>query len=357
MSRPTKVVIDPAALLHNVAQVRHHAPGKQIIAMVKANAYGCGVRVVAPLLEGHVDGFGVACLEEALAIRDLGCKTPCILFQGVFSPDELRIVSEHQWACVLHQKEQLSWLLNTPLDKPIRIWIKVNTGMNRLGFDPDEISEVRHALAQCSWVHPDIGLMSHCSCADEPSRVENKNQISLFNSIDKAGFKSCSMANSAAILALPDAHYDVVRPGIMLYGVSPFASQQAQELGLVPVMRFQSSITAIHDCAQGEPIGYSGLWRTSRPSKIAIVAVGYGDGYPRHVAPNTPVWIAGREAPIVGRISMDMMTVDLTEHPGAQIGDLVELWGIHIPVERIAQAAGTIAYELLCQITKRPTLG
>ncbi len=346
-------MVEPGALLHNIERIKHFAPGKKIIAMVKANAYGCGVRIVAPLLDGKVDAFGVACLEEALVIRNMGCKTPCILFQGVFSADELSVVAKHQFACVLHQPQQLQWLLNTPLPHPIKLWVKVNTGMNRLGFKPEAVQEIMNALQNCSWVDKDIGLMTHLASSDEPDRIENKQQISLFQNIDVTGFSKRSIANSAAIISCPETHADVVRPGIMLYGVSPFSDKTSSDLGLIPVMRFMSAISAIHHIPSMAQVGYGGTWKSNGPSTIGIVAAGYGDGYPRHIKPNTPVWVGGREVPIVGRVSMDMMAVDLTLNPEVQLGDPVELWGTHVLVERIALSAGTIGYELLCQISER----
>ncbi|MBL7480051.1 alanine racemase [Legionella bononiensis] len=353
MSRPTRLVIESSALLHNVLQIRRFAPGKKIIAMVKANAYGCGVKAVVPVLEGQVDGFGVACLEEALVIKAMGSQTQCILFQGVFSPDELLVVAQNQFGCVLHHPHQLEWLINTPLPNPIKLWVKVNTGMHRLGFKVQELQDIMSALQSCSWVDKDIGLMSHLACADESLRQENLQQISLFESINVPGFTKRSIANSAAIISFPETHGDVVRPGIMLYGVSPFNHQMAPELGLIPVMRFMSAISAIHYHPPHAQVGYGGTWKSDKPSVIGIVAAGYGDGYPRHIAPGTPVWVCGREVVIAGRVSMDMMAVDLTDHPEVKIGDPVELWGNHILVERIAKSAGTIGYELLCQISER----
>ncbi|MDI1352024.1 MAG: alanine racemase [bacterium] len=353
MSRPTRLIIEPKALLHNLTQIKRFAPGKKVIAMIKANAYGCGIRIVAPVLDGTVDAFGVACLEEALAIRAINCTTQCILFQGIFSPDELMVVSQHQFSCVIHQSHQLNWLLNTPLPKPIKVWVKVNTGMHRLGFHPDEIPKIVSALKSCPWVEKDMGLMTHLACADEPHRVENTTQIALFNVINSSEFSQCSIANSAALIALPETHKEVIRPGIMLYGVSPFADKTATDLGLIPVMRFMSAISAIHHNPPCSQVGYSGTWQSDKPSIIGVVAAGYGDGYPRHIALNTPVWVRGREVKVVGRVSMDMLTVDLSDHPDVAVGDTVELWGEHILVERIAKAAGTIGYELLCQISER----
>lgn len=354
MARPTRVQIDATALLHNLNYVKRCAPGSKVIAMVKANAYGCGLPAVVPVLEGQVHAFGVACLEEAMAIRALGVRSDCVLFQGVFSPDELYTVATHKFQCVIHHPLQLQWLLATPLPTKIKIWVKVNTGMHRLGFAPQDVSQVINTLMNCSWVDAEIGLMTHLASADEPDHPSNQNQLRLFRELDLPPIKVIkSIANSAAVLTLTDTHVDVVRPGIMLYGVSPFANQTGQELGLMPVMRFVSAISAIHQYPAYARIGYGGTWQTSKPSTIGVVAAGYGDGYPRHIAQNSLVWVNGCQAPIVGRVSMDMLTVDLSDCPGIKIGDPVELWGQHIPVETVALSAGTIAYELLCQFSPR----
>ncbi len=353
MTRPTHVHIDDVALLHNVQRVKQCAPGKKIIAMVKANAYGCGISSVLPVLEGHVDAFGVACLEEAMTLRKLGSRSDCVLFQGVFAADELFSVSSFGFQCVVHHVSQLQWILSTPLTKKIKVWVKVNTGMHRLGFSPKEVTDVMGALLGCSWVDADIGLMTHLACADEPLQPHNKIQLQCFNQLELPRKLKCSIANSAAILALPSAHADVVRPGIMLYGVSPFSNKTGLELGLIPVMRLTSAVSTIHHYPPHARIGYGGTWQSNQPTTIGVVAVGYGDGYPRQISLNTPTWVNGCIAPIVGRISMDMLTIDLTNCPGVKEGDGVELWGRHIPVEQIAQSAGTIAYELLCHMAPR----
>ena len=354
MARPTRITIDTAALLHNVQRVRHFAPNKKIVAMVKANAYGCGLPAVLPTLDAEVDAFGVACMEEAVALRALGSTRDCILFQGVFSADEWPRVADLQLQCVVHQACQLEWLLACPLAQKIKIWVKVDTGMHRLGFETSEVERVIAALTACPWVQDEIGLMTHLACADEPHHPSNARQLDQFNALThQHENRICSIANSAAIMALPETHADVVRPGIMLYGVSPFAHQTGQALGLIPVVRFESVVSEIHHYPAHAPIGYGGSWQRDTPSVIGVVAVGYGDGYPRHIAANTPVWVNGCLAPIVGRVSMDMLTIDLTDCPNVCIGDAVELWGKHVPVEAIAKSAGTIAYELLCQISSR----
>lgn len=354
MTRPTRVEISEDALLHNLARIKQYAPNQKVIAMVKANAYGCGLTSVLPSLEGRVDAFGVACLEEAMAIRATGSNTDCILFQGMFALDELPLIVEHQFQVVLHQPHQLQWLLAKPLDKPIGVWIKVNTGMHRLGFYPEEVFDIVSQLQACPWIKKPIGLMTHLACADEPQNPFNAEQLKRFAELHLPHVDFVkSIANSAAIISFPQAHADVVRPGIMLYGVSPFSQQQAQQLDLVPVMRFMSVLSAIRHYPPKVTVGYGATWQTQRASVIGVVAAGYGDGYPRHIPAGMPVWLNGQLVPIVGRVSMDMLTVDLTDCPEVKIGDAVELWGPHLPVEQIAAAAGTIGYELLCQISPR----
>lgn len=354
MARPTRAYCDSAALLHNLKYVQQCAPNQKIMAMVKANAYGCGIEQVVPTLDGHVGSFAVASLEEAMAIRRLGTSTACVLLQGVFSPEELPLAASAGFQCVVHHPQQLSWLLDSHLSETIRIWIKVDTGMHRLGFSPEEVIDVVAAVSSCPWVDPDIGLMTHFANADEVGHPVNFFQLQQFNNLELSKFElTRSLANSAAILSMPESLADVVRPGIMLYGVSPFCDRVGSELGLIPVMRLVSEITAIHHYPPNSPVGYAGTWSSDKPSIIGIIPVGYADGYPRYIGPNTPTWINESIAPIVGRVSMDMLTVDLTACPNPQLGDRVELWGTHIPIEVIAQSAGTIAYELLTKITSR----
>lgn len=353
MTRPTRVYIDPSALLHNVQQVRSRAPHSHIIAMVKANAYGCGLAAVIPVLEGRVNAFGVACLEEAITVRRLGGATDCILFQGVFAPEELLVAQQHRLQCVIHHRQQLAWLLATPLPLPMRIWVKVNTGMHRLGFHPTELDDVIRALKACPWVDSNLGLISHLANADVPEHPSNAEQLTAFSHLPLHEFTFCSLANSGAIIGMSDSHTDVVRPGIILYGVSPFPDKTGVELGLLPVMCFRSAISVVRAYPPNAPIGYGSTWKSESPALIGVIPAGYGDGYPRQINPNTPVWINGYFVPIVGRVSMDMLCVDLTHCPGIQTGDEVELWGNHVPIETVAQSAGTIPYELLCHISSR----
>lgn len=352
MVRPTRITVDSHALWHNIQRVKQCAPGKKILAMVKANAYGCGFLPLSSTLDGQVDWLGVASLQEAMDLKKLGQRTPLVLVQGVFSAEELPAVATHQLEIVIHHQQQLDWLLAKPLETAIHVWVKVDTGMGRLGFIPSAIDNVLQQLIACPWVKKPLRLMTHLAHADDPHARQNQQQIKDFEAI-RAPEVWRSMANSGAIMALPATHFDVVRPGIMLYGVSPFLAQTGIELGLKPVVSFHSKITAIHDYPAFTPIGYSGTWQSERASRIGVICVGYGDGYPRHIAPNTPVWINGVFVPIVGRVSMDMITIDLTDHPLIQLGDQVELWGKNLAIEVIAQSAHTIAYELLAQITAR----
>ena len=354
MTRPSRIYIDATALLHNLNCVKQYAPRQKIIAMVKANAYGCGLSTVVSVLDGYVNAFGVACIEEAYELRQKGSRADCILFQGVFSADELSAAVALNLQCVVHQNRQLQWILDMPLASKIKVWIKVDTGMHRLGFDPVEVPQVIKALKACPWIDDEIGVMTHFACADEPGHEYNQYQFEKMMALAYLnGNIVRSMANSAAIMALSKTHADAVRPGLMLYGVSPFANKTGSDLGLKPVMRLTSVISAIHHYPPNEPIGYGASWKSRASSVIGIIPVGYGDGYPRCIASNTPVWINGMTVPIVGRISMDMLTVDLTGCENAAIGDAVELWGIHVPVEVVAKSAGTIPYELLCQISSR----
>ena len=296
----------------------------------------------------------MACVEEAIAVRKLGITRACILFQGIFSRDECHMMVKYNLECVIHNHVQLQWILAANVSELLKVWIKIDTGMHRLGFDPQDVDGVLQALRACSWIDPDIILITHLACADEIQSPYNKVQWDVFQHVCARypDLKS-SVANSAAILSWPQVHADIVRPGIMLYGVSPFADQTAADLDLKPVMRFVSVVTALHNYVANAPVGYGCTWSSPNPSLIGVVPVGYGDGYPRHIADNTPSWVNNRYAPIVGRVSMDMLTIDLTQHPEVQLGDEVELWGPNLPVEVIAKAAQTIPYDLLCRVSPR----
>lgn len=362
MTRSTTISIDCQALLHNLHQVQHLAPGRQIIAMVKANAYGCGVEAIVPALDGKVAWFGVACLEEAEVCHSLDIQTPCLLLEGVFNAKEYHLVAERGWGSVIHTARQLTWLLATPLKRPITVFLKIDTGMHRIGVPIAQAIGMLKQLQNTAWVKHPIVLMTHFANADIPQDPSNSLQLNAFYKLCQEANQSISqpilksVANSAAIYALSESHGDIVRPGIMLYGVSPFAEKDGKTLGLQPVVQLHAPVIAIQEVPKGDGVGYGAIWRAPKDSRIGIVAIGYGDGYPRHIQAGTQVALKNGElVPIVGRVSMDMLTIDLTDC-GANVGlgDLVELWGNHVCIEKVAQSASTIAYELLCKLTKRP---
>lgn len=353
MSRPACAIIDTAALRANLQRVSACAPTQRIMAVIKANAYGHGAIQVAKVLEPQVDAFAVACIEEALPLREAGITVPIVLLEGFFHVDELPLIAAHQLQIVVHNATQLEHLFNIQLAKPIQVWLKVDTGMHRLGFAPHEVEAIYGRLQQCPQINPPIRLLSHLACADDRQDQTTLAQTQRFMTLVNALKVEASFANSAGILAWPQTHVDWVRPGIMLYGVSPFTDTTAAAEGLQPVMQLQSVLTNVNYCQPGETVGYGGTWRCPENMPIGVVAIGYADGYPRHAPSGTPVLVNGKRVPLIGRVSMDMITVDLRTQPHAQVGDPVILWGNNLPIEEIAHSAGTIAYELLCNVSKR----
>ena len=354
MSRPAQVRIDFEALRHNFRIARDRAGDSRVLAVVKANAYGHGLEAVAGVLaSAGADALGVASIEEAARLREAGIRdVPVVLLEGCFSPEEHALLARHRFEPVIHSLAQLEAFLASPPEAPVPVWIKLDTGMHRLGLDPEAF---RHALDRLQG-HPAVArlrVLSHLCCADEPERPETARQIARFEALTGGLGLERSLANSAALLCCPEARHDWVRPGILLYGGSPLVGASAASLGLRPVMTLESRLIAIRDLAPGEPVGYGAAWRAERPSRIGVAAIGYGDGYPRHAPEATPVLVEGVRVPLVGRVSMDMITLDLTRHPGARTGDRVVLWGEGLPVEEVAQQAGTINYELLCGVASR----
>lgn len=352
MTRPTFVHINQTALRYNAQRVRSVAPGKKIIAMVKANAYGHGLNTIAETLHDSVDAFGVACLSEAMRIRNAGVQTPVLLMQGFFSDDELSVAVDQNFHVVIHSENQLQRFLQAKLTKPLAVWLKINTGMNRLGVPTEAVQAAYAALSACSHVKP-LRLMTHFANADDPADPSTQQQFDRFTRVTKKYSDETSLGNSATILAWPDFAGDWVRPGIMLFGVSPLIKHTGQDHDLKPVMTLRSRLMSIQAAQKGDRIGYGGVWTCPNAMKIGIVAIGYGDGYPRHAPSGTPVLVNGQRVPLVGRVSMDMLAVDLSGIPAAKVGDSVTLWGDGLPVEVIAEQAGTIAYELLCSLTRR----
>jgi alanine racemase len=353
MTRPCDIIIDDSALLHNMAVVRRTAPASRVMAMVKANAYGHGLARVARVLAAEVDAFGVACLAEARIIRQLGIQTPVVLMEGFFQAEELTELARLNLQIVLHSPQQLAILRQAQLSAPVTVWLKVDSGMHRLGFPVADVPAVAQILQALPHVVQPIGWMTHFAQADDRQHPKTQCQIDTFHALTQGAAGPKSLANSAGILAWPAAHADWVRPGIMLYGVSPFAEQTGGDFQLRPVMQLRSQLIAIQQVNRGEAIGYGSTWVCPQSMPVGIVAVGYGDGYPRTVPNGTPVWVAGQYVPTVGRVSMDMLAVDLRACPQARVGERVELWGSHLPVEHIAQRVGTIAYEVLCHVHER----
>jgi len=349
--RPTQVLIDLTALRHNLQQVRRAAPGCRVMAAVKADGYGHGLAQVARALE-ESDGFGVASLDEALLLRSAGITAPIILLEGFFHPDELPLIEQHQLDPVLHHAAQIEALQQAGLKGPLRAWLKVDTGMHRLGVAPQATAELWQKMQAIPGVDA-VGQMTHLACADELGSEATRRQLALFAEATSGLGGVKSIANSAGILGWPESHADMVRPGIMLYGVSPFVSGRAAEHELRPVMTFTSELIVVEQRNAGDAIGYGATWTCPEAMPVGVVAVGYGDGYPRHAPNGTPVLVNGRRVPMVGRVSMDMITVDLRSQPQAQAGDPVVLWGEGLPAEEVAEAAGTIAYELFCGVTPR----
>lgn len=352
MSRPARALLDAGALKHNLQQVRLHAKRARVMAIVKANGYGHGLAWVAWTLGESADAFGVSSIEEGMQLREAGVTRPICLLEGFFTADELPLLSKQRLEPVIHHDGQLKVLAQaSPLLK-LTVWIKVDTGMHRLGFAPTVVPDILKQLRHSPSV-ADIRIMSHFARAEFPDDDVTRSQITDFTSICRSLEYEKSLANSAGILAWPSSHLDWVRPGIMLYGASPLMIKNAATLHLNPVMTLESALIAVQPRKKGDAIGYGGDWRCPEDMPVGVTAIGYGDGYPRHAPPGTPVLVNGQRVPTVGRVSMDMITLDLRSQPQAKIGDPVVLWGRGLPVEEVAENAGTLSYELLCHVTAR----
>ncbi|MDR2924524.1 MAG: alanine racemase [Azoarcus sp.] len=345
--RPARALIDLEALRHNhqIARRRH---GRHIFAVVKANAYGHGAIACAQALSWDADGYAVAFLDEALALRESGIKLPILLLEGVFDPAELREAARHGFWPVIHHPAQIDMIVKTALPAPLRVWLKINSGMNRAGFPPADVRRAWRRL-MVSGKSEECGFISHFARADEPGCGATAEQIRVFDEATRGLPGLRSLANSAAILAWPNARRDWGRPGIMLYGADPMPEEGSE---LRPVMTLESQVVAIQNIPAGQPLGYGARFVAPRPTRVGLVAMGYADGYPRSVPDGVPVAVNNKLTTLIGRVSMDMLTVDLTDLPEAGIGSAVELWGNQVSVNQVAQAAGTIAYELLCNVKR-----
>ncbi|MDO8789702.1 MAG: alanine racemase [Sulfuritalea sp.] len=356
MSRPIRARLDWSALRHNHHVVRQHVGGARVWSVVKADAYGHGLASAARAVMDTTDGFALVELEGAMALRDAGIAHPILMLEGPYQADELPLFAELELTPVLHTMWQVNALLDACLPTRLAVYLKLNTGMNRLGFNVDEFTAVlaRLAAAECT---TSVTLMTHFADADEAHGIEQ--QLARFRVMIGAGKLPVSMANSAALLRFPEAIGDWVRPGIMLYGSSPFpAMQSAAELGLRPVMTMESELIAVREIGPGDTIGYGSSFTAENAMRVGVVACGYADGYPRHAPTGTPVQVAGRRTRTLGRVSMDKICIDLSELPATVgVGDTVTLWGgqgeMYVPADEVAAAAGTVAYELFCALAAR----
>lgn len=347
MTRPASVVINLAALKSNFQRIRQLAPRQKIMAVVKADAYGHGITRVAHSLP-DADAFAVACLEEARQLRDSGIKQPIILLEGPFCAEELPQIQALELEIVIHHPDQFAMLDAAQGDRQLRAWLKVDTGMHRLGFAPGEVQQARDKLINCKCIARDLRLMTHLASANNPGDALTSRQLQSFADCTRGMAEERSIANSAAILDWPDSHADWVRPGLLLYGVSPNPDRNSLEEGLQPVMTFSSKLISVKRLKAGDTVGYGATWSCPEDMPVGIVAAGYGDGYPRHARSGTPMLVNGQRAGMIGVASMDMLAVDLRNVPDARVGDPVVLWGEGLPVEEIAECAQTIPYELLC---------
>lgn len=344
--------IDLAAIRHNLAQVRRHAPNSRVMAAIKADAYGHGAVHVARALAGAVDSFAVACLEEALVLREAHLRAPVALLEGILSQQEARLALRHELQVVVHDHWQLEILEALPQGARVSLWFKLDSGMHRLGFPLGDVP----GLCQRLRARPDwdfCGWMTHLACADETGNPATHEQVTAFGQALQGVAGARSIGNSAGLIAWPEARADWVRPGLMLYGASPLPGKLGHELGLKPAMTLDSRLIAVRRYAQGAAIGYGQAYRCPEDMPVGVAAVGYADGFHRALPTGTPVLVQGRRVPMVGRVSMDMISVDLRDVPAAAVGDTVTLWGPDLPVEEIAARAGTVAYELLCGLTQR----
>ena len=347
-----QALIDLSALKHNLNRAGQAAPHSRIIAVIKANAYGHGLIRAAQSLSA-ADQFAVARVSEGVQLRAAGIDKPILILEGCFDKEELQVASAQQLQLVIHCREQLLLLEMVEVSSPVACWLKINSGMHRLGIPPDGAVEAHHRLSKLPSVSPPVRLMTHLANADDLQDSASRLQLERFRPLVEKLEVESSIANSAGILGWPETRSEWIRPGIMLYGASPFLNGRAENDGLQPVMTLTSRLIAINLCPRGAGIGYGGSWRCPEEMSVGVVAIGYGDGYPRHAPSGTPVLLNGERLPLVGRVSMDMITLDLRTQPEAHVGDPVTLWGRGLPAEEIAEAAGTIAYELFCGVTSR----
>lgn len=344
--------INLSALQHNFNQVRLAAPNSAVLAMIKSNAYGHGLQRVALALT-DADAFGVASFDEVEALRKADIQKPIMLMTGFYSIAELTLLQQLNTMIVVHNPQQMAMLAQHPLTTPIKVWLKVDLGMSRLGFAVDEIEDVLKQLQANRMIDPEIVLFGHFSDCFDLQSIHTIVQLAKFQELATRCGLPCSLSNSAAILTQPAAHYQWVRPGIMLYGVSPCDERAAADFNLLPVMTLKSRLLRVNHLAKGARVSYGGNFVCPEAMPVGVVEMGYGDGYPRHAENGTPILVNGHRCAIIGRVCMEMLMVDLRNAPDASVGDDVILWGDQLPIEEVATSAKTIGYELLCKVTQR----
>ena len=354
--RPTVAQVRLDAIIDNYRLACDKAPGSRTMAVIKANAYGHGMLAVARSLESRVHAFAVATIDEAVELRDGGIQAPVLIMQGVNDAADFAEAAASDFWVMLHQQEQLQTLLTTKTAKPLKTWVKLDTGMHRLGFSPEALDDVCTSLASSDKVQQGAVLCTHLACADDLTNPMTQEQLALIKRHASRYELSMSIANSAGILFWPETHANWNRPGIMLSGSCPANSIDSAAIGLRAAMSMHSEIIAVRNLSPGEGVGYGGDWVATRHSKIGTIAIGYGDGYPRHAPSGTPVLVNGQRVPLTGRVSMDAVSVDLTDLDEAEVGDPVELWGENLSLNEVASSAGTIGYELIAGLTGRVPL-
>jgi len=350
------------AIRRNLERVRAAASGCRVMAVIKANSYGHGLVSIARYLS-DVDALGVARVSEGVRLRDAGITTPIVVLEGCSDPDEVAAAIAHDMQVVVHDPAHFSLLANADGTSVLRAWLKIDTGMGRLGFRPDEMKACVQRMATLPVLGKNIVVMTHLACSDDPDSPVTMEQLRRFGAAIGHYAGDVSVANSAGVLmwpqtmeSSPDMDYsgdNWVRPGLALFGASPVTGKGAREFGLIPAMSFESRLIAVKTVKRDARVGYGGSWRAHRDTVVGVAAVGYGDGYPRQLESGTPVLVNGRRASLIGKVSMDMINLDLTDVPVAKVGDPVVLWGGHLPIEEIAARAGTIPYELMCGLSER----
>ncbi len=351
--RPTTACVNLGAIVNNYRLAGRYAPASSSVAVIKANAYGHGLVDVAKALQSEAPAFAVAFFDEAVQLRDAGISKPILVLQGVNCAADIAEAVARDFWLLLHHQRQIEWVLASKLVAPVKVWLKIETGMHRLGLVPEAIDQVCADLLNSSNVQQGLVLCTQLACADDLANPMTMRQVSTIRSYAQKHNLALSIANSAAILGWPETHADWNRPGYMLYGNSPMGGGS---FGLNPAMTMKSEIIDIKNIPPGGGTGYGLDWVANKQSVVGTVAIGYGDGYPRHAPNGTPVLVNGQGAPLVGRVSMDLISVDLTKLEKVEVGDPVELWGQDLSVNEVAAAAGTIGYEILAGLTGRVPL-